>query len=273
MSLTFRWLGVAGMELNAGGQVLVLDPFFTRPSLIDMLRPVRPDPSLAAEKLPECQFVLVTHSHYDHLMDVPEVLRQTGAVAYGSPNTCQLLHVLGIPSSQLQEIQIGNKLSLGSFKVEVIAGQHSWIPFSSIFNGSLRPGLYPPLRAQDYRMDVCLGYRITVMGFILLVCAAEPQTADVLFAGAQEAREYYLRLFKAVQPRIFVPIHWDNFTRPLSKPLRRLSRPGRMQLWQLVGLARQVLPYANVIIPEIFKQYSIGESAENRHPGNLGMRQ
>jgi L-ascorbate metabolism protein UlaG (beta-lactamase superfamily) len=259
MSLTFRWLGVAGTALNAGGQVLALDPFFTRPSIIQMLQTLSADPSLAAEKLPECQFVLVTHSHYDHLMDVAEVLRYTGAVAYGSKNTCQLLRLLGVPISQAHEIHQGDKLSLGIYEVEVIAGQHSWIPFGSIFNGSLQPGVHAPLRAQNYRMDVCMGYRITVMGSRLLVCAAEPQPADVLFAVAQESKGYYLRLFNGVQPHTFVPIHWDNFTRPLSKPLHRFTRPGRMSLWQLTRLARLTLPGINVIIPEIFREYTVGD--------------
>jgi L-ascorbate metabolism protein UlaG (beta-lactamase superfamily) len=261
VSLTFRWLGVAGVELKAGGQVLALDPFLTRPSLIKLLRPVSPDPSLVAENLPECQFVLVTHSHYDHLLDVPEVLRYTGAAAYGSPNTCQLLRLLGLPTSQVNEICVGDKLSLGAFKVEVITGQHSWIPFGSIFNGSLRPGLRPPLRAQDYRMDLCLGYCITVMGYRLLICAVEPQPADVLFAVAQESKAYYLKLFYGMKPHIFVPIHWDDFTQPFNRPMRRFARPGRMTLRQLTRLARQSLPRAQVIIPEIFREYSLGESA------------
>jgi L-ascorbate metabolism protein UlaG (beta-lactamase superfamily) len=262
MNLTFRWLGVAGVELKAGNQVLAIDPFFTRPSLVDMLlRPVSPVLSLSAEKLPECQFVLVTHSHYDHLLDVPEVLRHTGAVAYGSPNTCQLLQLLGIPTSQVHEIHKGDQLSLGAYEVEVLAGQHSWIPFGGIFNGRLQQGLHPPLRAQDYRMDYCLGYRITVMGSRLLVCAAEPQPAEVLFAVAQESSGYYLQLFRGVSPHTFVPIHWDNFTRPLSKPVRRFARPNRMPLWQLARLARQALPGVNVIIPEMFREYSLGESS------------
>jgi L-ascorbate metabolism protein UlaG (beta-lactamase superfamily) len=257
VSLTFRWLGAAGVRFKAGEQLLALDPFFTRPSLLEMLRPVIPDSSLAAKKLPECNAVLVTHSHYDHLLDVPEVLHHTGAVAYGSPNTCQLLNLLGVPPEQVNEVQVGDRLSLGAFKVEVIKGQHSPIPFGWIFNGRLRPGLRPPLRVQDYRMDVCLGYCITVMGMRVLVCAADSQPAEVLFTVAQESNKYYLRLFKEVQPRIFVPIHWDNFTRPLNKPLRSLVRPGRMQLWVLAILARQTVPGVNVITPEIFREYTL----------------
>ena len=29
--------------------------------------------------MPRCRVVLVTHAHYDHLLDVPEVARNTGA--------------------------------------------------------------------------------------------------------------------------------------------------------------------------------------------------
>jgi L-ascorbate metabolism protein UlaG (beta-lactamase superfamily) len=259
MSLTFRWLGVAGLELKAGGQVLAIDPFFTRPSLLSMLRPISPDYSLVKEKLPECDYVLVTHPHYDHLMDVPAVLGHTGAVAYGSANTCRLLELLGVPGAQAKEVHVADKLSLGAFKVKVIPGQHSPIPFGNIFNGQLKTGLHPPLRMQDYRMDICLGYMIKVMAESLLVCARQPQPAGVLFAVAQEPQEYYLKLLKEVNPHTFIPIHWDNFTRPVTRPLRRFVRPGGLQLWQLTRLARQTLPQVRVFIPELFQEYTWGE--------------
>jgi L-ascorbate metabolism protein UlaG (beta-lactamase superfamily) len=261
VSLTFRWLGTAGVALNSDGQVLVLDPFFTRPSVFQMLHPLVPDAGVVAGRLPECHFVLVTHSHYDHLLDVPEVLRQSGAAVYGSPNTCQLLRILDAPASQVNEVSVGDQLSLGGFKVEVIRGRHSPVPFGLIFNGSLRPGLKLPLHVWDYRMDECLGYSIAVHGTRLLVCAAEPQTSDVLFAVAQEPKQYYLRLFQGVEPHTFVPLHWDNFTRSLDKPLRRFTRPGRMSLNQLDRLAMQLIPRVSVIIPELFKEYSVREQA------------
>jgi hypothetical protein len=259
MSLIFRWLGVAGLEFKAGGQVLAVDPFLTRPTLLNIYHPLSSNHALIAEKLPVCNFVLVTHSHYDHLMDVPDVLLRTGATAYGSDNTCRLLSILQVPDEQLHVVHPGDRLSLGPYKVEVIPGQHSELPLDWMFNGRLKESLRPPLRAQDYRMDVCYGYSISAIGQTLLVCASEPQPADVLFAVAQEPREYYLKLLKGVDPHTFIPIHWDNFTRPLSKPLRRLTRPGRLPLWQLARLARQVLPHVKVLIPEIFQEYTLGE--------------
>ena len=257
MSLSFRWLGAAGVELRADGQVLALDPFFTRPSLIGLIRPVRPDAGLVAEKLPRCDAVLVTHAHWDHVMDVPEVVRQTHARAYGSVNTCQLLRLEGLPEQSFSEVSPGDKLSLGAFRVEVLAGRHSRIPLGRVFNGCLKPHLQPPLRLQDYRMDTCLGYCITAQGRRVLVCADQPQPAEVLLIVAQEPRQYYVRLFEAARPQTIIPIHWDNFLRPLSRPVRRFTRPGRLELGQLCRLARRLLPEAKVIIPEIFKEYSL----------------
>ena len=258
MSLTFRWLGVAGVELKAGDQVLSIDPFFTRPSLKGFLKPVIPNVRLIAEKLPVCHSLLVTHSHWDHLMDVPGALRQTGALAHGSANTCQLLHLLGVPDLQVKEIQVGDKLSLGAFKVDVIEGQHSWIPFSRWLNGRLPPGLQPPLRFQDYRMDVCLGYHIQICGTRVLVCAAKSQPADVLFVVAQELKEYYQSIFQGVHPHTIVPIYWDNFLRSLNKPIRRFTRPGRMNLPNIARLAERTLPQVKMIIPEMFREYTLG---------------
>ncbi|MHB8278441.1 MAG: hypothetical protein ACYDIA_12415 [Candidatus Humimicrobiaceae bacterium] len=34
---------------------------------------------------------MVTHSHIDHLMDVPAIINNTGCKVYGSNNTCKLL--------------------------------------------------------------------------------------------------------------------------------------------------------------------------------------
>ncbi|HEX9089922.1 MAG TPA: MBL fold metallo-hydrolase [Anaerolineales bacterium] len=263
MNLSFRWLGVAGLELRANDQVLAIDPFFTRPSLKGLVRPVRMNANLVAEKMPSCDYVLVTHSHWDHLFDVPGLMRQTNAKACGSANTCQLLRLHGVEESRILEVKVGERISLGVFNVDVIAGQHSRIPFGWIFNGGLNPNLRPPLRLQDYRMDECLGYCITVMGMRVLVCAAHPQPAETLFVVAQESHQYYMHLFREVQPHTVVLTHWDNFLRPLSKPLHRFTRPGRMPLWRLTRLAQNILPKATVIIPEIFKHYPLREAGEN----------
>src|SRR5512137_2297982 len=106
--MELRWLGVAGIELRLNGQTLAIDPYFTRAPLRRMLERMHPDRRLVAGQLPRCDYVLVTHPHYDHLADVPEVVRNTGATALGSANACRLLAALGVPAQQVRQIGAGD---------------------------------------------------------------------------------------------------------------------------------------------------------------------
>src|SRR5512146_3140073 len=110
MSITYRWLGVAGLEFVSDGYTLLIDPFFTRPGKAAVLvgRRVAANAALVAMHAPHADAVLVTHPHYDHLLDVPEILNRTTARAFGSPNTCALLAYHGIQPQQINAIQVGD---------------------------------------------------------------------------------------------------------------------------------------------------------------------
>jgi L-ascorbate metabolism protein UlaG (beta-lactamase superfamily) len=259
MSSSYQWLGVAGLVIKAGSESLAIDPFLTRPTLFELLHPLASNVTLVRERIPACNYVLVTHAHYDHLLDVQTVLSLNSAEAYGSSNTCQILRSQAIPAERVHEIMMEMKLTLGQFEVEVLQGQHSPIPLSRLFNGEVQDSSLPPRYAWDYKMDVCLGYCITVQETRFLVCAAEPVPAEVLFVVAQEPKDYYVKMLTGVQPKYMVPIHWDNFTRPPGKPLRRFTRPSRMSLGQLARLAEKIAPGCKVIIPELGKMGYAGE--------------
>lgn len=124
-AVEFRWLGVAGIELNIAGQILTIDPLFTRPPLRRLIAGrVEPETGLVHEKLPLCDHILVSHTHWDHVMDVPALAKQTGAFVYGSPNTCHLLSACGVPIKQIHQVKAGDKLQLGKISVQVFLAKH-----------------------------------------------------------------------------------------------------------------------------------------------------
>jgi L-ascorbate metabolism protein UlaG (beta-lactamase superfamily) len=256
-NLSFRWLGVQGIELRCGEQTLAIDPFFTRPRLRDLvlLRRVQPDLELAKSILPACNYILVTHSHYDHLMDVPGLAQRTGAAVFGSPNTGRILELCGAPSGQFRLASPGGRFNLGPFEVEALESRHVALPLvEPIFNGPVNPGLRPPLRLVDYRMDYPLGFAIRVEGVRILVCPGSPRPADVLFAGVDWKPAWYRRILAECQPRLFVPLHWDNFFRPLDlRPLRELARPTGSNLGRLKKLAAEAAPAPQFLIPEVLQ--------------------
>jgi L-ascorbate metabolism protein UlaG (beta-lactamase superfamily) len=266
----FRWLGVAGIELRVKGHILVIDPCFTRiPFRQQWFGRVHPHRELIAENVQECDFVLVTHAHWDHLMDVPEVVLNTGATTLGSPNTRQLLALLGVPPKQIREIEAGDKKTLGNFQVEVLPAEHMRFPGWQLFSGPLPADLKPPLRARDYKMDACFSFLIDMDGYRLLNwCSehSEPATsADVLFVSPYQDYAYYESLVHLVQPKVVVPIHWDDFFRPLSEPVRPMLKPPtwsfpplqRLNLAEFRQVVEQIAPQTKVLIPEMFRTYDI----------------
>jgi L-ascorbate metabolism protein UlaG (beta-lactamase superfamily) len=144
---------------------------------------VVPNSALIAERVERCDSVLVTHAHFDHLMDVPDVVRNTGATAHGSLNSCRLLSACGVPDEQIREIKAGDVLELGDLRVEAFEVKH--IKVVGFSPGPLPAVIRPPLRARDYRMDYDYGFLVTVDGLRLLTDPGErPEDAvpaDVLF--------------------------------------------------------------------------------------------
>lgn len=264
----FRWLGVNGLALLARGQVLGIDPYFTRiPFRRLWFGRLEPNRSLIAQAIPTCHSILVTHAHWDHLMDVPEVMRNTGAVAFGSHNTCHLLAAHGIPKHRMREVGIGDRFVVGACEVEVRAAQHITTPGFS--PGELPADPQPPLKARDYRMDACYCYRISVEGFRLMTDPGEGVTvagqAEVLCVSPFHKPVYYEHMLDEVRPRLVIPVHWDDMFRPLEKPLRPMLSPPRwsvppLQRVDLAGFRRtvgRIRPQTRVLIPEIQREYNL----------------
>lgn len=273
-SVWCRWLGVAGIELQVEDRVLAIDPFFTRPPLRRLFAGhVSPDRALIARHLARCDYVLVTHPHWDHFLDVPEVVRATGATAFGSPNACRLLSALGVPERQAHRIGVGDRLTLGPFRVEVLPGEHGRTPVDWLINGPLAPTPRPPLRLRDYKMDRCFSFLIEAGGLRLRHLAGPARPADVLTLVPAAGWVLSLALFDAVRPRVVIPLHWDNLFRPLSQGLRpglpalvRALPPFRqMDPRRLKRLIERRAPATRVLLPTLFTSYDL-RMAASTHP-------
>lgn len=269
-TISFRWLGVAGLELIANNRILVIDPYFTRfPLRKALFGRVQPHREIVAEKIKRCDFVLITHAHFDHLMDVPDVVRNTGAQVFGSPNACRLLNVCGVPDDRIREIKAGDKLTLGEFKVEVFRAEHVRLPFYN--PGSLPSNLKPPLRARDYRMDDDFSFLITADGHSLRTDPGERPEGDIqaglLLLFPMRGNAYYESLMPRVKTKVVAPTHWDDFFRPLSRPLRpymkypALTFPPiqRMNLTKFGQMIERLSPSTKVFTLEIFRAYDLAQ--------------
>jgi L-ascorbate metabolism protein UlaG (beta-lactamase superfamily) len=273
-SIVFRWLGTAGIELavtcyaGCRASVILIDPYLSRvPAWKLWFGRLSPAEELIAERILQCDLLLVTHAHFDHIMDVPGIARNTGAMAVGSRNSCELLRACGVSKEQIQEIRAGDALTFDGLSIEARPAEHRRIP--GFAPGPLQPEFKLPLRASGYRMDDCYSYLISVNGHRLLtdpgVRPDDAVGADVLFVYPGMQTEYYKALLGRVQPRIAIPIHWDDFFRPLSKPLRpfwklpTLAFPPlqHIDLEEFRQIVQKIAPECRVLEPEIFGPYEL----------------
>ncbi len=267
-SLVFRWLGVAGMEFTLGNHTLLIDPFLSRPPLKNVfMGRVSPDIQLIKEKINKADHILITHAHYDHLLDVPEIARQTGAQVYGSVNVCHLLQALHMPMVQLQPLHALEEIDLSYANLKVLPARHPFIP--GYLPGNTKQNLIPPLHSRDYRMDECFSYLIDFEKIKSLVWSSintqHAQPADVLFLRSVARQGWYDEMLDHVHPRLVIPTHWDNLFLPLSQPIRPFFAPPTIKspLIQRINLndfKNKILradPACKILVPQVLQPYDL----------------
>src|SRR5437870_4444984 len=122
MRVTLDWLGVATFRLTLGERVIFLDAYMDRV-------PAAPAVGLTAAEVTRADYVLVGHSHFDHLWGAERIAARTGAAVIGSHETVRLLHdVDAVAEEQLIAVAGGEPLDLGDgIRVRVYPSLHSCI--------------------------------------------------------------------------------------------------------------------------------------------------
>jgi L-ascorbate metabolism protein UlaG (beta-lactamase superfamily) len=124
MRITLEWLGTATYRLTIGELVVFLDAYVDRV-------PMAPPVGLSANDVTKADFVLVGHSHFDHLAGSEVIAANTGAKIIGSNESCRVMLERGVPSGQLLPSQGGERHRLGDgITVRVFPSLHActWVP-------------------------------------------------------------------------------------------------------------------------------------------------
>jgi L-ascorbate metabolism protein UlaG (beta-lactamase superfamily) len=242
MRVTF--LGVSTLLLDDGETAILTDGFFSRPGRFRVVAgKIAPDReritrSLAHAGIRRLAAVIVTHSHYDHAMDAPEVARLTGALLVGSESTANIARGWGLGADRIRVSHDGDSFDFGRFQVTLIRSRHAPTAFTG---GEIRRPLVPPARANQYLEGESYSLLIRHGQRSMLVQssagfadgALRGRHADVAFLGIgalgkQETvlrQAYWRETVHTVGARRVIPIHWDDFTLPLEQPLVPLPRP------------------------------------------------
>ncbi len=123
MTITLEWLGTATFRLTIGDLVLFLDSYMDRV-------PMAPPVGLSAAEVTKADFILVGHSHFDHLAGSEVIAQNTGAKIIGSNESCRVMRERGVPEGQLLPSQGGERHRLAEgITVRVFPSLHActWV--------------------------------------------------------------------------------------------------------------------------------------------------
>ena len=104
--------------------------------------PGAPGTGWTADDIPAADWILVGHSHFDHLWGAERIARNTGARVVGSYETVRVLADAGVPYRQLVPVAGGERVRLSPHVVaSVYPSQHSCVWSQREFPGAGTPCL------------------------------------------------------------------------------------------------------------------------------------
>jgi L-ascorbate metabolism protein UlaG (beta-lactamase superfamily) len=245
--LSATWMGVATLLIDDGSSALMSDGYFSRPGLIRVgtgkvaPSPARVDGCLARAKVSRLEAVIPVHTHIDHALDSALIADRTGAQLVGGQSAANVGRGYGLPEDRIVVAVSGERISLGAYDVTLIESHHC--P-PDRFPGVIDAPLKPPVKASAYRCGEAWsalvhhrpsGRRLLIQGsagFVKGALAGHRAHAVYLSAGQLGLQprsylvDYWTETVRAVGARRVILIHWDDFFRPLSKPLRALPYAG-----------------------------------------------
>ncbi|GAA3537478.1 MBL fold metallo-hydrolase [Nocardioides daeguensis] len=244
--VTVTFLGVASLLIQDGTTAVLTDGFFSRPSLprvaLGRIAPdeARIDATLARAGIERVAVVAPVHTHFDHAMDSAVVAQRTGARLLGGTSVAQIGRGGGLPDERIGVVVPGEAVTVGGFRLTWVEGEHC--P-PDRYPGAITAPVVPPTRTDAYRcgeawsilVEHASGRTALVQGSAgFRPGALAGRHADVAYLGIGQLgvqdtgyiEQYWAETVGAVGAREVVLIHWDDFFRPLDRPLRALPYLG-----------------------------------------------
>jgi len=288
--VVLKYLGTAGWEISDGKTVILVDPYLSRINgpapkgagsaggpLRGDTRPAYgwgdvpvPDTAVIDAHIKRADFIFVTHTHYDHVLDVPHIALKTHATVIGTESTQNVLRAYDVPDEQLITVRGGEDFDFGSFSVKVIPSIHSPLDHKHYFSSAIAPaGMRAPLTLQQINPEGgTLAYLLRLDGHQILafggnnyiereIQGLEP---DVVLVGAGPSRkeiyDYTGRLMRGLHfPALVLPTHWDNFMAPYSAS----EQPAVDAVQSFVQEVKAASPKSKVIVPKHFEAIPLSE--------------
>ncbi len=235
-AIRVTYLGVNGFQFETNGHALLVDPYFTRIELLSaaLNQSIQSDPNRVSEGLkhvrPRVDAILVTHAHFDHLLDAPEIIRRTHAKLIAGPTAVRLVESLGIRPNECETVRPGTVRKVGPWTIRAFAAQHDRlfgkVPFDKCPPAARSEKV--PTKASDWCVGESLAFVIEASGKRIYIDSggvpgappdARIKDVDLAILGVAlpDSRDRFAEAVRKLRPRYIMPSHQDDMFAPVDR--------------------------------------------------------
>lgn len=281
-TLRMTHFGAAGWSITDGEMVFLLDPYLSRvrfkgrrfgptdaTSVPNDPRPViqmneapTTDTATVDVHVPRADYVMLSHSHFNHCMDMPYIAKKTGAVVIGTESTVNVALNNGVPLEQTLAVKGGEDYAFERFSLRIVPSLHSALSCKLYRDFGTIPAASRPLSLDEYVEGGTLAYLLRFAGREILLFGSmnyierevEGLRPDIVFIAAApprlEIRDYTARLMRCLgRPPIVIATHWDDQGLPFGAPQDKALA----QTDAFVDEVRTAAPDSKVVVPLHFQ--------------------
>ena len=227
--MEIKWLGTAGFQISTGQDVFLTDPYLSRnPQAL-------PRQDLTPSDLCPASRVFISHGHFDHILDVPPIARQTGAHIYCAETTAESLIRNGVDEQKIKPVSSDEAVfKFPEFSAQAFFSDHVRfdlpLVLDTLKNIHVRFFRYLPL-FRNFPCGQVLSWRFHLENRIIQFfgsAGSSPAELEKLGAlpmdilmiplqGHSDICRIGLDYVRCLKPAVVIPHHYDDFFPPISK--------------------------------------------------------
>ena len=246
--MKITWFGTASLAVETAAGRLLADPFF----------PMKGSPTrVARDAYRGYQSILVTHGHFDHILSLPAILRESGATVWCTETPYRTLQAMDVPEDNLRLIAPGDAFEREGMRVTVYRSRHVEYDARLLRRTFLNPRMLRhagnlPLIASVFRAmpenGETVAYHIEAEGRSLMILGSlnlaegvdYPAGMDLLalpYQGTSDLLTPGLHIVERLRPRAVLLDHFDDAFPPISSAVDtsdiQQALSGRLPVYRL----------------------------------------
>jgi L-ascorbate metabolism protein UlaG (beta-lactamase superfamily) len=237
-----RFFGVSTILLADQSSGILIDGFFSRPSISGLFTGFNPNPKRIEEafsdgRIEKLRAILVAHPHHDHALDAATIAAGRNIPLYGSALTARIVKRQQPRFQKFLPISDRQVVERCGFTITCIETPHAespW-PIGLVERLTFFPGV------GDFPFDTNFSFHVAYddLKILIVTSAALPRkselnlSADITFLsigylarqGEQAIKRYWCEYVKKPNSKYVIPIHWDNLMGSLRDGLQPIPWP------------------------------------------------